>query len=160
MKLEGEKQVRAELEKLARQYPEAAKVGLYQEALGIYREAVQRAPWEHTVLRNSAYVAPPRQDGRDLVVEIGFGTKYAHRQHEETTWNHPRGGEAKYLQHAMEVRFPGLLQRLAARIKQAAAQGQRFAGGEVNPRPIVLAIGDDGKPIIPKPKPKGRKRKK
>lgn len=37
-----------------------------------------------------------------ITAELSFNTVYAARQHEELDWNHPKGGEAKYLQKAIQ----------------------------------------------------------
>lgn len=38
----------------------------------------------------------------NITAEITFNTIYAARQHEELDWKHPKGGEAKYLQKAIQ----------------------------------------------------------
>ncbi|WP_122262226.1 hypothetical protein [Ornithinimicrobium cerasi] len=58
--------------------------------------ATQKAPIEEGILRGTGAAS---QDG--LVGAVSFDTPYAARQHEELDWNHPRGGEAKYLENAM-----------------------------------------------------------
>lgn len=87
--------------------------------------SVPRAPIEEGTLRGSAAVAfivnGQRLEGagayelavhlavrlaragllRSLRVEVSFNTVYAARQHEEVEWNHPLGGEAKYLERPL-----------------------------------------------------------
>ena len=53
----------------------------------------------------------------NVTAEITFNTVYAARQHEELGWKHPKGGEAKYLQKA--------IQEKAGRLGQLVEAGQR-----------------------------------
>ena len=91
-------------------------------------EAQRRAPLDEGTLRASAALAiivnGRRLEGegaasaaRDVVLaevragrgleiqaEVSFNTIYAARQHEETDWVHPRGGQAKYLESVLAER--------------------------------------------------------
>lgn len=54
-------------------------------------------------------------------VEISFSTPYAARQHEETDWEHPRGGHAKYLEREIAAVAPRVVPVLeAAKLTGAA----------------------------------------
>lgn len=44
---------------------------------------------------------------------------YAARQHEETGWNHPRGGQAKFLKAAVDSEGPKVAQMMANQIRKA-----------------------------------------
>lgn len=89
-------------------------------------EAARRAPIEEGTLRGSAEVelresAPvrPRVHSTAEVI-VSFSTPYAARQHEETAWAHPRGGQSKYLESVLlerSARYEGIL---------AAAIGKGF----------------------------------
>lgn len=114
-RLEGDKALRKRIDQLARDYPLALGAALYQEGFGLWADAVKRTPVEFGVLRNSAYVSPPMQRKGEVTIEVGYGTKYAVRQHEETGYQHTRGGEAKYLANAIAARTSGFLERLAQR---------------------------------------------
>jgi hypothetical protein len=119
----GEAAIRRELLKLAKKYPGAAGAALYQEGMGLWNAAVKRTPVEFGVLRNSAYVSPPTQRGANVTVEVGFGTEYAIPQHERLDYQHPRGGEAKYLSNAIALAQPGALERLAKRTQRNVEAG-------------------------------------
>jgi hypothetical protein len=119
----GEQGIRRELLKLAKQYPGAAGAALYQEGMDLWNASVKRAPVEFGVLRNSAYVSPPTQRGANVTVEVGFGTEYAIPQHERLDYQHPRGGEAKYLATSIAVAQGGALARLAERTRRNVASG-------------------------------------
>ena len=53
------------------------------------------------------------QNGSSTKVDVGSDLVYAVPQHEELTWEHPRGGQAKYLEeplntHGQKFIFAGL----------------------------------------------------
>lgn len=99
-------------------------------------DAQRRAPVDEGTLRASAEVAfivdGHRFDGdnayeaalaaavvaaragvlRRVEADVSFNTVYAARQHEETEWIHPKGGEAKYLESAMREQAPNLRRAL------------------------------------------------
>lgn len=54
---------------------------------------------------------------RSFVAEIRFPLVYAARQHEETTWRHPRGGKAKYLEDPLKENAPRYEGALSAAIR-------------------------------------------
>jgi hypothetical protein len=114
--ISGDKKLLRKLQALAESAPEATAAALYQEALGVMASAVKKAPVEFGVLRNSAYTSPPTKRKGEAVVEVGFGTNYGAFQHERTGLKHPRGGQAKYLQAALNEARTGYLERLGKRI--------------------------------------------
>lgn len=73
-------------------------------------EAQRLAPVEEGTLRgsgeleveNTAALSP--RAGSEIVATVSFNTVYAARQHEETEWNHPKGGQAKYLEAPLHDR--------------------------------------------------------
>lgn len=136
LELKGLREVNQGLKKLGKQYPIATAHAIYTEMYEVEAEATRRAPVESTVLRGSAYTVPPTS--KSLTTETGFGTEYAARQHEELTWQHPRGGEAKYLENAYNQRIGGMLQRLAEYIKKLVARGiETEPTAKGNTRPVV-----------------------
>jgi hypothetical protein len=69
------------------------------------------APVEEGTLRGSGELdVHETADGAEAVVS--FNTVYAARQHEETEWEHPKGGQAKYLEQPLRE-SAGTYQRLA-----------------------------------------------
>jgi hypothetical protein len=122
LEMKGSEEIKRKLLEMRDKHMEALAAALYQEGFEIWREAVKRAPVEHGVLRNSAYVAPP-EGTENPVVEVGFGTKYAVFQHERTELRHPRGGEAKFLERTVDERMGGFLERLAARTMENVKTG-------------------------------------
>lgn len=71
----------------------------YGAASIVHEDAVQRTPVETGTLRATAAV---KRTGNGQA-HITYGTKYARRQHEEIGWNHPGGGEAKFLENALHA---------------------------------------------------------
>lgn len=65
-------------------------------------ESTQLVPLEEGVLQQSGTVT---SDESELAAVVSYDTVYARRQHEELTWRHDPGRQAKYLeQPAMEKR--------------------------------------------------------
>ncbi|MGF9711718.1 hypothetical protein [Paenibacillus naphthalenovorans] len=50
---------------------------------------------------------------------VSFNTPYALRQHEELTWNHPQGGQAKYLEQPFVQNQNKYIKHLADSVKKA-----------------------------------------
>lgn len=76
--------------------------------------AVQRTPVETSTLRGTAKVSTS-----PTKAAVSYDTVYARRQHEEIGWNHPGGGEAKYLENALLDNQDRILKAMANQIKGA-----------------------------------------
>ena len=50
--------------------------------------------------------------------EVSFNTKYAATQHEQINYNHPRGGQAKYLESVLVESQERILNCIARKIKE------------------------------------------
>lgn len=72
---------------------EAAQTGIFEAAEALLDQAVEKTPVQDGILRASARAT---QEGN--VAAVSFNTPYAVRQHEELGYQHPNGGEAKYLE--------------------------------------------------------------
>ena len=81
----------------------ATSRALYLSLAEIQSTAVNLAPIEQGALRSSATITPPRVIGRRVGGGLSFPMVYAAVQHEGESFNHPRGGEAKYLQKAADA---------------------------------------------------------
>jgi hypothetical protein len=79
-------------------------------------EAQRIAPLDEGTLRGSASRETTRH-GQHVEVVGYFSTPYAARQHEELGWQHPKGGQAKYL----EAPFKSALPRLQPGLARAVA---------------------------------------
>lgn len=73
----------------------------YRAAASIQTLAVDRTPIEQGDLRGTTTLRTVTEASAART-EIAYNMIYATRQHEETGWNHPRGGQAKYLESAMK----------------------------------------------------------
>jgi hypothetical protein len=69
--------------------------------LDLQRRAIERAPIDTGDLRGSSSVEVVERNGM-ITGTIGFNTPYAMKQHEDLTLNHPRGGEAKYIEKPLK----------------------------------------------------------
>lgn len=102
--VEGDKDWAARVMQLAG--PEAMQrigAGLYRGGQAIIADAVDLVPVDQGVLRDSAIVQEPVVSGDEVSVELGFGgaaSDYAIEQHENLDFEHPNGGQAKFLETA------------------------------------------------------------
>jgi hypothetical protein len=124
LKVFGDAALKKEIRRLAKRYPAGMAAALYRLGVAILSDALPRTPVEFAVLRSSGYVSPPKGEGMETTVEVGFGTVYAVAQHERMDYRHPRGGGPKYLERAAQAVAPRALALLA---KWAA--DARFRGG-------------------------------
>lgn len=76
-----------------------------------------RAPIDEGTLRASGHVEREVLDAGRREVVVSFNTPYAAAQHERTDYEHPRGGEAKYLENP--------LKELAARYERTLGEAVR-----------------------------------
>lgn len=104
-----------DLRQFERRFRAEAQLALGQFGEVVLGEAQRRAPVLEGTLRasgNSELIA----EGGSVSTVLSFSTPYAARQHEETEWNHPQGGEAKYLENAIKSYGPRWPRYLAARL--------------------------------------------
>lgn len=80
--------------------------------------AQREAPIDEGTLRGSAH-AELRRMGDRFEVEVSFNTPYAARQHEEVTWEHPKGGKAKYLSDPLKEMVHDYTQFLTLAMRRA-----------------------------------------
>ena len=91
--LEGLAKLNRKLERLAMSSEIAATKELRIITLDLQGKAQLLAPVDTGDLRGSAYSEVKKLEG-----EVGFTEPYALRQHEDVSFRHPRGGQAKYLE--------------------------------------------------------------
>lgn len=102
---------------------QAAAMALFEEATDIMEKpngARDQAPVDTTALRESGKVLEPVISTNSVSVTLGFGDSaipYAHRQHEELEWRHPKHGKAKYLEDPINEASQGFMTRVAARVR-------------------------------------------
>lgn len=75
----------------------AAAAGLREAGMQVLRDARTRVPVDDGVLRKSGGIS---QDRFTDEVAVSFSAPHAWLVHEKTEFQHPNGGEAKYLENA------------------------------------------------------------
>lgn len=96
----------------------AAETALRVVANDLLGEAQRLAPVEEGTLRASGEVEIDHR-GDAIVATVSFNTVYAARQHEETDWEHPLGGQAKYLEQPLREKAPRYERVIAAAVDRA-----------------------------------------
>lgn len=94
--------------------------GLRRAAEIVAADSDRRVPRDTGELVDSRTITV---DEADLHADIVYGSTglpqaYAVRQHEDLTLEHPGGGEAKYLERALEAKRDEAMQAIAAEIKR------------------------------------------
>jgi hypothetical protein len=67
-------------------------------AADLQGKSSRQAPVDTGDLRANCTVGPLKQDGGEVYVTVGYDLPYAIVQHERLDFNHPKGGNAKYLE--------------------------------------------------------------
>lgn len=86
--------------------------------LDLEGEAKRRAPVKTGDLKGSGF---SERDGLD--VTVGFTEPYALRQHEELEYEHPKGGEAKYLENPFKERVNKYIRAVGEAVRKAVDKG-------------------------------------
>lgn len=105
-----------------------AAAALYQEATKVMADSNPLVPKDTGALVNSGYVDKPQIRGNDVSVEMGYGgpaVKYAEKQHEEESYRHNPGQQAKYLEEPFEANKEGFYERVEKRMFRSAAKRVR-----------------------------------
>ena len=89
------------------------QAGLRLAAEAVLAESNSRAPVRDGALRASGSTAVSGDEAA-----IGYSIIYAARQHEEIGWNHPNGGQAKYLETAVTAKAGEVGQIIANAVKR------------------------------------------
>jgi hypothetical protein len=88
----------------------------------IHEGAAARAPVETGTLRGTAYDEVETQDTQ-VIGSVHFPEPYAATQHEHVEYDHPLGGEAKYLEKEMLEKAEKIRDQLGAELSKL------FGGG-------------------------------
>ena len=115
---------------------EVSVKGVEDVGLDLLGKAVRDAPVDTGDLRGSGtaafgdnVIAEGDEDGNiDIVgtasrkakpeVTVGFGVPYAHRQHEDLEYHHPRGGKAKYLEDPLKQNAKQYVRHIAEKVRE------------------------------------------
>ena len=110
-----------ELEKLLRKMPkEVEKVAmkeLQRSAVDLQGKAQLLAPVDMGDLRGSGFSETKGQE-----VTVGFSEPYALKQHEELEYNHPKGGQAKYLEQPYKENVKHYINDISKKVKKAVSK--------------------------------------
>lgn len=101
-------------DKMLAGYRAGKQKGLRDAAEAILHESNNRVPVRDGALRASGSTAVSGDEAA-----VGYSIIYAARQHEEIGWNHPNGGQAKYLETAFNAKSVEAQQIIAQAIKNA-----------------------------------------
>lgn len=99
----------------AREWAGAVK-GLHKAVNHLLDASTAVAPIEESTLINSAV---PSVDEAALRGAVSYDTVYAIRQHEELTWRHDPGRQAKYLEEPFNNEQATMLALVAAQIRRS-----------------------------------------
>lgn len=117
--LEGVPESIARLASLPAEVTKALSGALYKEGWAILTDSQRLVPVETGTLRSSGTVSTPKTDGDIVDVEIGYGgaaQDYAIVQHERMDFQHPHGGQAKYLEQPALEHVTGMEARLGVAV--------------------------------------------
>lgn len=109
------------IDQVKRQIHQGAVRGVSEASRVVEAAAVPLTPLGETGnLRQSAESIPGTDAGSSVEGGVRYdGLPYIRRQHEETTWNHPRAGQAKYLETARRENADRVAQIVKNHIKGA-----------------------------------------
>lgn len=133
----GMSRVIADFERMTKDVPTALDKALFAEAAAIFRKSQRIVPVDRTYLKQSGTIEGPKNN-EVLISYGGTATPYAAIVHERVV--SPSGGEikysrpgksAKYLEKPFMEAIPGMEQRLAKVIEQAA-EGKKKNASESN----------------------------
>lgn len=116
----GLNEFNARILNLIRALPNEIKDALEEESKLILIEAQRRTPVKTGALRDSGKLQDPVKVGHEMAQPITFGDPtpyYAIYVHENLEAQHPNGGQAKFLESAVNDAAPGLSTRIGNRIK-------------------------------------------
>lgn len=90
-------QLRSRVDAAKAKLAQASRRALQEVTLDLIGKAITRAPIDTGDLRGSG-ASEVITEGQQDIGAVGFGTPYAVIQHESLDFDHPNGGEAKYLE--------------------------------------------------------------
>ena len=117
MSIRGLEEVEARIAAAIRDIENASHDAVREVSFDLLGKAVDLAPVDTGDLRGSGKVEF-EEDRNKLVGIVSFNTPYARRQHEELTWRHPEGGQAKYLQQPFEENADRYIQKIRDSVRR------------------------------------------
>lgn len=101
----------------------ALSSALFAAAHDVANQADDLVPVDEGILKASQSVTPPKAQSATPTARITYGgpsAPYALVQHERTDFNHPKGGQAKYLEEPFLEEVNAWPTRFTARIRLAS----------------------------------------
>ena len=96
---------------------------LFASAQDVANKADNLVPVDEGILKASQSITPPRAMSKNPTARITYGgpaAPYAVVQHERLDYDHPKGGQAKYLEEPFLEEVNAWPSRFAGRIKLAS----------------------------------------
>ncbi len=96
---------------------------LYASAVDVGNKADTLVPVDEGILKGSQSITPPKSLGTTPSARITYGgpsAPYAVVQHERLDYDHPKGGQAKYLEQPFLEEVGAWPTRFSARIRLAS----------------------------------------
>lgn len=136
MAVEGIDKVLRNINRQIARMKEVTVEGVEDVGLDLLGKAVRDAPVDTGDLRGSGtaafgdnVIAEGTKEGSVIVtgragrsakpeVTVGFSVPYAHRQHEDLEYHHPRGGKAKYLEDPLKQNAKQYVRHIAEKVRE------------------------------------------
>ncbi len=102
--LTGMSQLAARLNRFSANLPDAVGRELYRDLVGVMFESQKIVPYDEGDLHDSGETDRPQISGGTISVSLHYGggsVDYALIQHENLDYQHPRGGQAKFLESVL-----------------------------------------------------------
>jgi lipoate-protein ligase A len=96
---------------------EATKEGIEDSAFDLENKASQLAPLDTGDLRGSSKT-DIEVSGKKVEGKVSFNEPYALDQHEDLQFNHPRGGQAKYLEQPLKENEQDYKRHVERKVRQ------------------------------------------
>ena len=112
--VEGMDELNRKLNTIPKKAEDGVKVELMTALFDLQGESQRRAPVDTGALRGSAFAEQQGLEGT-----VGFTEVYALYQHEGERFNHPKGGEAKYLENPFKQRVKKYINAIGNAVKRA-----------------------------------------
>jgi hypothetical protein len=132
MSISGINGVQGQLRSLVKNFTPEVQAALMEEMEIERQEVIQRIPKDTTALASSTHLIEGDNKGRKqknvaaATILVGDDTinpktnqptkEYAAQVHEDMEANHPRGGQAKYLESVLKESSPHMAKRIARRL--------------------------------------------
>jgi len=112
--VEGLDKLNAKLNSIPKKATDEVSKELMDIIFDLQGESQRRAPIDTGALRGSAFAEMNVLEGT-----VGFEEIYALYQHEGLDFNHPKGGEAKYLENPFKEKINKYIKAIGAAVKRA-----------------------------------------